>query len=97
MANTRSLFDRLGPGVLVTAAFVGPGTIATASSAGANFGFALLWALLFSVFATVVLQEMAARVGLVTRAGLAEAMRSAFHSQWLGRLSVVMVINFQRA
>ena len=92
MAKTRSLFDRIGPGVLVTAAFVGPGTIATASSAGASFGFALLWALLFSVFATVVLQEMAARVGLVTRAGLAEAMRNAFDNQWLGHFSVVMVV-----
>lgn len=76
----------------MTAAFVGPGTIATASSAGANFGFALLWALLFSVFATIVLQEMAARVGLVTRAGLAEAMRDAFSSRWLGSFSVVMVV-----
>ncbi len=92
MSKARSLFDRIGPGVLVTAAFVGPGTIATASSAGANFGFALLWALLFSVFATVVLQEMAARVGLVTRAGLAEAIRDAFDNQWLGRFSVLLVV-----
>ncbi|MDA8752680.1 Nramp family divalent metal transporter, partial [Halieaceae bacterium] len=86
------LFARFGPGVLVTAAFVGPGTIATASSAGANFGFVLLWALLFSIMATLVLQEMAARLGLVTRAGLAEAMRSSFHSRWLGRLSVILVV-----
>lgn len=73
-----SLFSKMGPGILVTAAFIGPGTITTASSAGANFGFALLWALGFSVFATIVLQEMSARLGLATRAGLAEAMRSAF-------------------
>ena len=39
---------RFGPGLLVTAAFIGPGSIATASAAGANFGFVLLWALLFS-------------------------------------------------
>ena len=55
---------RFGPGILVTAAFVGPGTITTASSAGASFGFALIWALVFSVIATIVLQEMAARLGL---------------------------------
>ncbi|MEM8659565.1 MAG: divalent metal cation transporter, partial [Pseudomonadota bacterium] len=36
---------KFGPGFLVTAAFIGPGTITTASIAGANFGFALLWAL----------------------------------------------------
>ena len=40
---------RFGPGLLVTAAFIGPGSIATASVAGANFGFVLLWALLFSL------------------------------------------------
>ena len=46
---------RLGPGLLVTAAFIGPGTITTASVAGANFGFALIWTLLFSVVATILL------------------------------------------
>ena len=58
---------KFGPGILVTAAFIGPGTITTASIAGANYGFALLWTLLFSVLATIILQEMTARLGLVTR------------------------------
>ena len=89
---TMKLFGRFGPGILVTAAFIGPGTITTASLAGANFGFALLWALLFSIFATIVLQEMCARLGLVTRAGLAEAMRGTFHSKLFGRLSVLLVV-----
>ncbi|MEP1469920.1 MAG: Nramp family divalent metal transporter [Halieaceae bacterium] len=83
---------RFGPGILVTAAFVGPGTITTASSAGASFGFALIWALLFSIIATMVLQEMAARLGLVTRAGLAEALRESFRSRWLGRGAVILVV-----
>jgi manganese transport protein len=90
--HSMKLFSRFGPGILVTAAFIGPGTITTASSAGANFGFALLWALLFSIFATIVLQEMCARLGLVTRAGLAEAMRDTFHSKLFGRLSVLLVV-----
>jgi manganese transport protein len=42
--------------------------------AGARFGYALLWALAFSVVATIVLQEMSARLGLVTREGLGEAL-----------------------
>ena len=54
---------RLGPGLLVSAAFIGPGTIVTASTAGAGYGAALLWAILFSVAATIVLQNMAARAG----------------------------------
>ena len=90
--TTMKIFGRFGPGILVTAAFIGPGTITTASLAGANFGFALLWALLFSIIATIVLQEMCARLGLVTRAGLAEAMRGTFHSKLFGRLSVLLVV-----
>ncbi len=50
---------KIAPGLLVTAAFIGPGSVAIASAAGANFGFVLLWALLFSLIATIVLQEMA--------------------------------------
>jgi manganese transport protein len=83
---------RFGPGILITAAFIGPGTITTASAAGASYGFALLWALLFSIFATIVLQEMAARLGLVTRMGLAEAMRSSFKSAWLGKAAVILIV-----
>lgn len=82
----------LGPGLLVTAAFVGPGTVTTASVAGARFGYALLWALLFSVLATIVLQEMSARLGLVTRAGLGEALRSTFTKPWLRWCCVVLVV-----
>lgn len=83
---------KFGPGLLVTAAFIGPGTITTASSAGANFGFALLWALLFSLFATIILQEMAARLGLVTREGLAEAMRAYSQNPLFGRAAVLLVV-----
>ena len=64
---------RFGPALLVTAAFIGPGTVFTASSAGAEFGFALLWAIAFAILAAVVLQEMAARLGIVTGDGLSRA------------------------
>ncbi|MDE2906896.1 MAG: Nramp family divalent metal transporter, partial [Acidobacteriota bacterium] len=68
---------RAGPGFLVAAAFIGPGTIVTASRAGAGYGTALLWAVLFSVVTTAILQDMAARVGLAGRRGLAEAIRDS--------------------
>lgn len=82
---------RFGPGLLVTAAFIGPGTVTTASAAGANYGFALLWALLFSVLAILVLQEMAARLGLV-RGGLAQALRDNFESPWLRDAVIVLIV-----
>ncbi len=70
----------LGPAVLVTAAFIGPGTVMTASKAGSEFGYLLLWAVVFSVVATIVLQEMAARMGIVTGDGLSQALKTCLSS-----------------
>ena len=83
---------KFGPGLLVTAAFIGPGSVATASAAGANFGFVLLWALLFSVIATIVLQEMASRLGLVSGNGLSQALRTTFNNPLLSRTAVILVV-----
>ncbi len=66
-----------GPGALVAAAFIGPGTVTTATLAGANFGYALLWALVFATLATITLQEMAARFGAITQMGLGQALRQS--------------------
>ncbi|MCK5137730.1 MAG: Nramp family divalent metal transporter [Bacteroidales bacterium] len=81
----------IGPAALVTAAFIGPGTITTCTLAGAGYGYALLWALLFSVIATIVLQEMAARLGIITRKGLGEALNAQFHTG-IGRVISVLLI-----
>jgi manganese transport protein len=81
----------MGPAALVAAAFIGPGTVVTASLAGANFGYALLWALVFSVIATMILQEMAARLGVVTQQGLGENIRAGIARPWLRRLVVLLI------
>lgn len=65
----------LGPGALVAAAFIGPGTITTCTISGASMGYALLWAMLFSTIATIIFQEMSGRLGIVTQGGLGEALR----------------------
>jgi manganese transport protein len=85
-------FPQVGPAVLVTAAFIGPGTVITATMAGANYGFSLFWALVFSVFATIILQEMAARLGVVTQQGLGENIRSACTSTTSKYLSIFLVV-----
>ncbi len=82
----------LGPGMLVTAAFIGPGTVTTATVAGARFGYVLLWALGFSVIATIVLQEMSARLGVVSGAGLGEALRSSFASRVVRGGCILLVV-----
>lgn len=93
--NTAVKKTFLGPAVLVTAAFIGPGTVVSASLAGANFGYALLWALVFSVCATMILQEMAARLGIVTGKGLGENLRNLVQQpllRWPLLLLVIMAI-----
>ncbi len=84
--------NRFGPGLLVAAAFIGPGTVTTASVAGAQFGYALLWSLLFSVVATIVVQEMAARLGLVTGRNLAEALRTTFKGRYVRAAVAILVV-----
>ncbi|MEO0417693.1 MAG: Nramp family divalent metal transporter [Pseudomonadota bacterium] len=69
---------QLGPGALVTAAFIGPGTVTACTLAGAIHGYALLWALLFATVATIVLQEMSARLGLITHRGLGANLAALF-------------------
>jgi manganese transport protein len=72
----------IGPGALVSAAFIGPGTVTACTLAGANYGYLLLWALLFATLATIVLQEMSARLGLVTQQGLAQNLRELLQNSW---------------
>lgn len=73
-----AMLRRSGPGALVTAAFIGPGTVTACTIAGASFGYALGWALVFATFATIVLQEMSARLGTVAQKGLGEALAEIF-------------------
>jgi len=85
----------LGPAILVTSAFIGPGTVTICSIAGAEFGFTLLWAMLFSIAATIVLQEMCARLGVITGLGLGQTLRQQLSTpllKWLGVLLVVSAI-----
>ncbi len=65
---------KIGPGALVAAAFIGPGTVTACTLAGANFGYALVWALLFATIATIILQDMSARLGAGAKLGLGEAL-----------------------
>jgi NRAMP (natural resistance-associated macrophage protein)-like metal ion transporter len=84
---------RIGPGALVTAAFIGPGTITTCTLAGAKFGYALLWGMVFSVAATIILQEMAARLGIISKNGLGEALRAHFTKPAAKIITAILVIS----
>ena len=66
--TTKTFLERLkevGPGALVAAAFIGPGTVTSCSTSGASYGYTLLWAMLFSVLSVIIMQTMAAKLGIV--------------------------------
>jgi len=73
----------MGPGALVAAAFVGPGTITTCTLAGTQFGYTLLWALVFATIATIALQEMSARLGIITQKGLGTILQETLENSGL--------------
>jgi len=63
-----------GPAIIITAAFIGPGTITLCVLAGVQNGFSLLWAMLLSIFITIFIQNTTARISYTTRKGLAESL-----------------------
>ena len=91
LKNAFGSLREIGPGAFVTAAFIGPGTLTACTLAGATWGYSLLWGLLFSVFATIVLQEMASRLGIISRMGLGEAIRVSF-SKPVWRVTAVTLV-----
>lgn len=86
------MFKKLGPGVLIAAAFIGPGTITACTLAGVEFGYVLLWAMVLSIIATIILQEMSARLGVITQNGLAEVIRSQIRSPFLRNLIIGIIL-----
>ena len=85
-------FRDIGPGALIAAAFIGPGTVTLCTIAGASFGYSLIWAILLSTFSTIVLQEMSLRIGLITKMNLAEVIRINIKSKFINRLFLLLII-----
>jgi NRAMP (natural resistance-associated macrophage protein)-like metal ion transporter len=93
----KGLLGRLGPGLITGASDDDPSGIATYSQAGAQFGYALCWVMLFCFPLMAAIQEISARMGRVTGQGIAGNIR-AHYSPWLlraivGLLLVANIIN----
>src|SRR5438270_5089650 len=73
-----AFFAVLGPGFVTANVDNDPGGILTYSQAGAKFGYQLLWTLIPTTVALIVVQEMAARMGAITGKGLSDLIREEF-------------------
>ncbi|HEY9570702.1 MAG TPA: Nramp family divalent metal transporter [Metalysinibacillus sp.] len=94
IVKRQSLIDKLkvvGPGAVITASFIGPGTVTTATKAGASFGYAILWAVVFSIITTIILQEMSARIGIIANKDLGRAIAEQFKQPLLKFASVWLI------
>tara|TARA_B110000444_G_scaffold51048_1_gene47015 strand:- start:1381 stop:2064 length:684 start_codon:yes stop_codon:yes gene_type:complete len=83
----------IGPGTVIAAAFIGPGTITMCSIAGAKYGLDLLWALLFSLIVTTILQLTAAKIGLITQKGLSINLISSFSNSFYKYIAIFLVLS----
>jgi len=82
-----------GPGFLVTAAFIGPGTVTTCSLAGAQFGYALIYALVFATVTTIILQGMTGRLTLGSNHDLAQSLREFPQSRMTRNIFIVLTLS----
>ncbi|MCC1483666.1 Nramp family divalent metal transporter [Winogradskyella immobilis] len=89
----KNIFKNIGPGPLVAAAFIGPGTVTVCTLAGVGFGYSLLWAMTLAIIFTVVLQEMSARLGLISQKGLSETIRSEIKHPVAKVFAVVLILS----
>lgn len=82
----------IGPGIIAGSVDNDAGGITTYSIAGANYGYSLLWVLLLTTFSLAVLQEVGARLGLITGKGLSSIIREKFGLKWTTFIMTVLLI-----
>ncbi len=86
------LFAVIGPGIITANVDNDAGGITTYSVAGAKYGYSLLWMLPLVALALIIVQEMSARLGIVTGKGLADLIRERFGVKWTTVIIGLMLI-----
>ena len=89
----KNILENIGPATLITAAFIGPGTVTICTIAGVSFGYQLLWTLLLAITATVFLQEMVMRIGIVSQSSLSEIIRKKISPKAIRVILIFLIIS----
>jgi len=87
----RRFLKNIGPGPLVAAAFIGPGTVTLCTLVGVAFGFQLLWAIILSIGAAIVLQGMAVRIGIIGRKSIIGVIREEIELPWARNFVLILI------
>ena len=88
----KTILDKLGPGIITGASDADPSGIATYSQAGAQFGFGMAWLVLMLYPMMTAVQEMCARIGLVTGSGLASIIKQKYSRRIILPLTGLLLI-----
>lgn len=88
----KTLLGFLGPGFLVTVGFIDPGNWATNIEGGSKFGYELLWVITLSTLMLIVIQNMAAKLGIATGKSLAVNIRERFSRPASALLGLTIVL-----
>lgn len=88
----KTLLGFLGPGFLVTVGFIDPGNWATNIEGGSRFGYELLWVITLSTLMLIVIQHMAAKLGIATGKSLAVNIRERFSRPVSALLGLTIVL-----
>ncbi len=88
----RKLLRFLGPGFIVTVGFIDPGNWATNIEGGSKYGYQLLWVITLSTFMLIIIQHMAAKLGIATGKSLAVNIRENFPSTVSFYLGLTIVL-----
>ena len=88
----KTLLGFLGPGFLVTVGFIDPGNWATNIEGGSRFGYELLWVITLSTLMLIVIQHMAAKLGIATGKSLAVNIRERFSRPVSAFLGLTIVL-----
>lgn len=83
-------FKNFGPGLVITSAFIGPGTVTLCMLSGIEYGYSLIWCIIFSIIATCYLQEISSRIGLITKKGLGEILTD-INNKYLRWLAIIFI------
>ena len=91
MKSLSEKISKVGPGALIAAAFIGPGTVTVCSIAGNSFGYSLLWAIFTSLIIAFILQEMSIRVGIISKKGLTELIKDETKNSYLKNILLILI------
>ena len=86
-------YKNVGPGPLVAAAFIGPGTITLCTLIGVKYDLQLLWTIIISIFAVIVLQSMAVRIGIIGQKSIIEVIREEIKIPWIRSFILILIFS----